>query len=59
MCLNSKGANMKIEKEFSVAVVKTYMAQPSICHDREITGEYVKEVLKDPNVKAIMIVKIP
>ena len=45
--------------EYSIAVVKTYMAQPSISRDKETTGEYVKRVLADPNVKAIMIVKIP
>ena len=50
---------MRIEKEYSIAVIKTYMAEPSIAHDKEAVAEYVKKVLTDPNVKAIMIVKIP
>ena len=44
--------------DFSVATIKTYFAQPTICHDKETVAQHVLKELSDLNTKTIVIVKL-
>jgi hypothetical protein len=45
--------------EYSIAIIKNYFAETEITKDKDAVGKEIRKILNDPNVRAIMIVKIP
>ena len=45
--------------EYSIATIKNYFAETTIAKDKDAAANHIRKILNDPNVRAIMIVKIP
>jgi hypothetical protein len=45
--------------EYSIAIVKDDFAVATIAKDKDACAEFIRKMVNDPNVRAIMIVKIP